>query len=85
MQHVERAGVHSGDSIAVYPPFSLDDSMIETVVRSSTQLALGTGEQVSWGPGVMGTVLLTIHSKPFKLSSRSSCGLLLALNATSFP
>ena len=43
MQHVERAGVHSGDSIAVYPPFSLDDAMMETVVESSTKLALALG------------------------------------------
>ena len=25
MEHIERAGVHSGDSIAVYPPQSLSD------------------------------------------------------------
>ncbi|MBQ8109845.1 MAG: carbamoyl-phosphate synthase large subunit, partial [Clostridia bacterium] len=43
MQHVERAGVHSGDSIAVYPPFSLDDAMMETVVASSEKLALALG------------------------------------------
>ncbi len=43
MQHVERAGVHSGDSIAVYPPFSLDDSMMDTVVKSSEKLALALG------------------------------------------
>ena len=43
MQHVERAGVHSGDSIAVYPPFNLDDSMMETVVASSEKLALALG------------------------------------------
>ncbi len=43
MQHVERAGVHSGDSIAVYPPFSLDDAMMETVVNSSERLALALG------------------------------------------
>ncbi len=43
MQHVERAGVHSGDSIAVYPPFSLDDRMMETVVERSGQLALALG------------------------------------------
>ena len=28
MEHVERAGIHSGDSIAVYPPYSIDDRMI---------------------------------------------------------
>ncbi|MBR3273628.1 MAG: carbamoyl-phosphate synthase large subunit [Clostridia bacterium] len=43
MQHVERAGVHSGDSIAVYPPFSLDDAMMDTVVKSSEKLALALG------------------------------------------
>ena len=43
MQHVERAGVHSGDSIAVYPPFSLDDAMMDTVVHNSEKLALALG------------------------------------------
>ena len=43
MQHVERAGVHSGDSIAVYPPFNINDKMLETVVESSTKLALALG------------------------------------------
>ena len=43
MQHVERAGVHSGDSIAVYPPFNLDDRMLETICESSESLALALG------------------------------------------
>lgn len=40
MQHIERAGVHSGDSIAVYPPYHLSDAMLKTVVDISTKLAL---------------------------------------------
>ncbi len=40
MQHIERAGVHSGDSIAVYPPYHLSDAMLEQIVHVSTQLAL---------------------------------------------
>ena len=40
MQHVERAGVHSGDSIAVYPPYHLSDAMLKRIVEVSTQLAL---------------------------------------------
>ncbi len=40
MQHIERAGVHSGDSIAVYPPYHLSDSMLKTIVDISTKLAL---------------------------------------------
>ncbi len=43
MQHIERAGVHSGDSIAVYPPFSLTDKMTQTVVDCSEKLALALG------------------------------------------
>ena len=43
MQHVERAGVHSGDSIAVYPPFSINDKILSTVVESSEKLALSLG------------------------------------------
>jgi len=43
MQHVERAGVHSGDSIAVYPAFSINDKMLETVIESSRKLALSLG------------------------------------------
>ena len=40
MQHIERAGVHSGDSIAVYPAWNLSDEMTQTIVRSSKDLAL---------------------------------------------
>lgn len=40
MQHIERTGVHSGDSIAVYPPYNLDDSMLRQIIDVSTQLAL---------------------------------------------
>ena len=40
MQHIERAGVHSGDSIAVYPPYHLSDKMLKEIVEVSTQLAL---------------------------------------------
>ncbi len=43
MQHVERAGVHSGDSIAVYPPFSVNDKLLNTLVESSEKLALSLG------------------------------------------
>lgn len=40
MQHIERTGVHSGDSIAVYPPFSIGDKMLQTIVDCSEKLAL---------------------------------------------
>lgn len=40
MQHIERAGVHSGDSIAVYPPYNLSDAMLKKIVDVSTDLAI---------------------------------------------
>jgi len=43
MQHIERAGVHSGDSIAVYPPYNVSDKMISKIVECSTRLALALG------------------------------------------
>ncbi len=43
MEHIERAGVHSGDSIAVYPPYNLSDKMRHTVIECSTKLALSLG------------------------------------------
>ena len=43
MQHIERTGVHSGDSIAVYPPFSIGDKMLKVIVDCSEKLALSLG------------------------------------------
>ncbi|MDB5053580.1 MAG: large subunit of carbamoyl phosphate synthase [Bacilli bacterium] len=40
MEHVERAGVHSGDSIAVYPPQSLSESIKAQIVQITTKIAL---------------------------------------------
>ena len=40
MQHIERTGVHSGDSIAVYPPFSIGDKMLGVIIVCSEKLAL---------------------------------------------
>jgi carbamoyl-phosphate synthase large subunit len=39
MEHIERAGVHSGDSMAVYPPQSLSQDVIDQLVESATRLA----------------------------------------------
>ena len=41
MEHIERAGVHSGDSIAVYPPRSLSEQVIKTIIDYTNKLALG--------------------------------------------
>ncbi|KOO49345.1 carbamoyl-phosphate synthase large subunit [Viridibacillus arvi] len=41
MEHIERAGVHSGDSIAVYPPQQLSQKHIDTLTDYTTRLAKG--------------------------------------------
>ena len=40
MEHVERAGVHSGDSIAVYPPQTLSSKVNSTIIDYTKRLAL---------------------------------------------
>jgi carbamoyl-phosphate synthase large subunit len=43
MQHVERAGVHSGDSMAVYPAQNLDPQIENEIVDYTTRMALALG------------------------------------------
>lgn len=41
MEHIERAGVHSGDSMAVYPPQTLSKVVQETIADYTKRLAIG--------------------------------------------
>ena len=43
MEHVERAGVHSGDSMAIYPSLNLSAREIETIVDYTTRIGLALG------------------------------------------
>ncbi len=43
MELVERTGIHSGDSISVYPPFSISDKVKGTILGYSKKLGLGLG------------------------------------------
>lgn len=43
MEHVERTGVHSGDSISVYPTFSVSDKVKKTMLDYTEKLGLGIG------------------------------------------
>ena len=43
MELVERTGVHSGDSISVYPSFSISDKVKGTILQYTKKLALGIG------------------------------------------
>lgn len=41
MEHLERAGVHSGDSIAVYPPQTLSQDIKNEIIKITEKIALG--------------------------------------------
>ncbi|MCL5263659.1 MAG: carbamoyl-phosphate synthase large subunit [Chloroflexi bacterium] len=41
MEHIERAGVHSGDSMAVYPGVRLSSRDVDTIVDYTTRIGLG--------------------------------------------
>ena len=43
MQHIEEAGVHSGDSACSLPPYSLDPSIVDEIERQAKALALALG------------------------------------------
>ncbi|MHB8765746.1 MAG: carbamoyl-phosphate synthase large subunit [Deferrisomatales bacterium] len=43
MEHIEEAGVHSGDSACSLPPYSLGPDLIEEIRRQTVSLALGLG------------------------------------------
>ncbi|MDD6312896.1 MAG: carbamoyl-phosphate synthase large subunit [Firmicutes bacterium] len=43
MEHVERTGIHSGDSISVYPTFSISEKAKKTILDYTKALGLGIG------------------------------------------
>ena len=43
MEHVERTGIHSGDSISVYPTFSVSEKAKRTILEYTEKLGLGIG------------------------------------------
>ena len=43
MEHIEEAGIHSGDSACSLPPYSLPDSILEELRRQTGALARGLG------------------------------------------
>ena len=43
MEHIERAGVHSGDSMAVYPPLHLSNKVKKLLCRYSEEIVLNIG------------------------------------------
>jgi carbamoyl-phosphate synthase large subunit len=66
MQHVEEAGIHSGDSACVLPPHSLGGEMLEEIRHATRELALALGVVglMNVQYAVMGDELYVIEANP---------------------
>ena len=66
MQHVEEAGIHSGDSACVLPPHSLGAEMLGEIREATTKLALELGVVglMNVQYGVLGEHLYVIEANP---------------------
>jgi carbamoyl-phosphate synthase large subunit len=66
MQHVEEAGVHSGDSACVLPPMSLGEEMLDEIRETTTRIALELGVigLINIQYGVAGGELYVIEANP---------------------
>jgi len=64
MEHIERAGVHSGDSIAVYPGLNLTSREVDTLVDYAIRMALGLNVR-----GLMNVQFVIMPGQNHELSS----------------
>ncbi|MBX3097594.1 MAG: carbamoyl-phosphate synthase large subunit [Fimbriimonadaceae bacterium] len=62
MEHVERAGVHSGDSMAVYPPVTLTGETQTKIVRAACDLAKALRVK-----GLMNIQFVVVDGEPYIL------------------
>ncbi len=78
MEHIERTGVHSGDSIAVYPAWNINDVMTDKIIETQ-----GIGHFPEYVRDLVNIQYLIYHdelyvievnprpSAPFRISARS--------------
>jgi carbamoyl-phosphate synthase large subunit len=66
MQHVEEAGVHSGDSACVIPPMSIGEEMLEEIRATTVRIALELGVVglINIQYGIAGGRLYVIEANP---------------------
>jgi carbamoyl-phosphate synthase large subunit len=66
MQHVEEAGIHSGDSACVLPPHSLGSEMLSDIREATRRIALALGVVglLNVQYGVLGDDLYVIEANP---------------------
>jgi carbamoyl-phosphate synthase large subunit len=61
MEHIERAGVHSGDSMAIYPGLNLSDEEVATIVDYTTRIGLALGVR-----GLMNIQFVIVGGAPYR-------------------
>lgn len=66
MEHIEPAGIHSGDSHATLPPFSLSEELIATIEEYSKRIALAMGVKglLNVQFAIKGGVVYVIEANP---------------------
>ena len=61
MEHIERAGVHSGDSMAIYPGLNLTDEEVDTVVEYTKRIGEALGVR-----GLMNVQFVILGGAPYR-------------------
>ena len=61
MEHIERAGVHSGDSMAIYPGLNLTEDEVDTIVDYTTRIGLALGVR-----GLMNVQFVILGGAPYR-------------------
>jgi carbamoyl-phosphate synthase large subunit len=61
MEHIERAGVHSGDSVAIYPGLTLTEEEVETLVDYTVRIGRGLGVK-----GLMNVQFVIMGGGPYR-------------------
>jgi carbamoyl-phosphate synthase large subunit len=82
MEHIEEAGIHSGDSACVLPPHTLDISVVDEIAAIATKLALELGVK-----GLMNAQLAVRRNRVFviEVNPRASRTVPFASKATGLP
>ena len=64
MEHIERAGVHSGDSMAIYPGLTLTEQEVDTLVDYTIRIGQGLGLK-----GLMNVQFIIMGGEPYRSPS----------------
>jgi carbamoyl-phosphate synthase large subunit len=75
MEHIEEAGIHSGDSACVLPPVSLEPDILETIMEHTRALAgeLSVVGLMNIQYAVKAGIIYVIEVNPTGLANRSLC------------